>query len=212
MRGARSRILAVLLVGLICESLAPTAWAEPPSAIRGRVMLDISELSLSSLGPIVVYLEPGPGQTSTVPADSPVQIIQKGAQFHPSFLVIEVGRTLEMPNADAIYHNVFSYSRPNNFDLGIYPTGESRSVTFRSPGVVKTYCSIHETMNATILVAPSRYHTIAGTDGRFALDGLPAGSWILRSWSERFPDTEQTIELKDGETAVFEIRLTTTQL
>lgn len=175
-------------------------------------MLEIPELPLSSLGPIVVYLEAGPGQKPTVVSDSPARMVQKDARFSPSFLVVEAGQILEMPNADAIYHNVFSYSRKYDFDLGIYPTGESRSVVLRAPGVVKTYCSIHETMNATILVVPSPYHAIVGINGSFSLEGVPAGSWILRSWSEKFPDTRRAIEPKSGVAAEFEIRLGTTPL
>ena len=71
-----------------------------------------------------------------------------------------------MPNDDVIFHNVFSYSTPNDFDLGLYPRGESRAKTFQYPGVVRIYCSIHESMNATIFVAPSIWHAVVGADGR----------------------------------------------
>jgi plastocyanin len=67
---------------------------------------------------------------------------QREARFAPPFLAIAAGQSVAMENDDAIYHNVFSFSKSNDFDLGLYPAGESRTVTFRYAGVVRTYCSI----------------------------------------------------------------------
>jgi len=104
-----------------------------------------------------------------------------------------------MANDDAIYHNVFSYSRPNDFDLGLYPAGESRKLVLRHPGVVKLYCSIHESMNATILVAPTRWFDVVGAKGGYALTGVPPGRYRAVVWAERLPATARVIEIGAGE-------------
>jgi plastocyanin len=146
---------------------------------------------------VVVYLEPLGGSVPAAPPERPV-VRQRGARFDPGFLAIAAGQTIDMPNEDAIYHNVFSYSKPNDFDLGLYPSGQSRSVTFRHAGVVRTYCSIHESMNGTVFVAPTPLFAVPDEQGRFEIEGVPPGRYRLRTWCERLPATEREIEVGPG--------------
>lgn len=175
-------------------------------AVRGRVTTNLPGASLSQLGPIVVFLEPVDAPAAVAPAHS-LEILQKNAQFSPSFSVVVVGQSIEMENGDAIYHNVFSYSRPNDFDLGIYPAGESRSVTFRVPGVVKTYCSIHENMNGTILVAPTRHYDVARSSGRFEIPNVAPGRYRLHVWCEKLPGVALDVTVSADRTVDLEIPL-----
>jgi plastocyanin len=149
------RLLASLLLAL--TPLGVAAAGE----VRGRVALGVAGADLAAAGPIVVYLEGVDGPLHFEPPKRKLEIHQKDAEFSPSFLVISAGETVEMPNDDVIFHNVFSYSTPNDFDLGLYPRGQSRNKTFQYPGVVRFYCSIHESMNGTIFVAPSFAHAAA---------------------------------------------------
>ena len=87
----------------------------------------------------------------------------------------------------------------NDFDLGLYPAGESRTLPLRHPGVVKLYCSIHESMNATILVTPARWFAIASAAGRYAIPGIPPGRYRDVVWAERLPATEREIEIVAGQ-------------
>ena len=160
--------------------------------LRGRVVLDLPGTRLADLGPVVVYLAPEPG-VAVPPATRPASLHQKDAAFAPRFLAVQAGQSVAMLNDDQIFHNVFSYSKPNDFDLGLYAAGESRDVTFKHPGAVKLYCSIHESMNGTIFVAPTPWFAVADADGRFALRGVPPGKHRLRTWNEKLPDTEQTV-------------------
>ena len=173
------------------------AEAEPGS-VSGRVTLGLPATTLAQLLPVVVYLEPVDAPAGhLVPSDT-VQIAQDNARFSPAFRVVVVGQTVEMPNGDAIFHNVFSYSRPNGFDLGIYPSGESRSVRFDYPGVVKTYCSIHESMNGTIFVAPSAHFAVLRPSGRFLIGAVPPGRYRLKTWCEKLPGTSREITVRPG--------------
>ena len=135
----------------------------------------------------------------------PLEIKQKDAAFTPAFLAIAAGETVVMPNDDVIFHNVFSYSTPNDFDLGLYPAGESRTVTFRHAGVVRTYCSIHESMSGTIFVAPSSYFAVAGTTGAFTLRDVPPGRYRLRTWNRRLPPASQLVDIGPGAPVVTEL-------
>ena len=193
----------VLRAALVAVALlAVAAPARGESEVRGRVALDLPGMELAELGPIVVYVAPIPDVPAPVPATTPA-LHQKNAAFVPGFLAIAAGQSVAMPNDDEIYHNVFSYSKPNDFDLGLYAAGKSRQVTFKYPGAVKLYCSIHESMNGTIFVAPTPWFAVADADGRFVLRGVPPGARVLRTWNEKLPDTEHAVDVPaSGSTSV----------
>jgi len=168
--------------------------------VRGHVTLAVQGVRVGDLGPLVVYLEPADGRVVALGSPAAETMHQRDARFAPSFLAIAAGQSVVMENDDAIYHNVFSFSKPNAFDLGLYPAGESRTVTFRYAGVVRTYCSIHESMNGTIFVSPSPYFTVVGRSGEFAWRSVPAGSWRLHSWCERLPGATREVRVLAGQT------------
>jgi len=175
---------------LLAVGLASPAGA---GELRGRVQLAVPGLSLADVGPIVVYLDGGDGAPrAAAPA---AEIRQRNASFSPPFLAVTRGGAVSMPNDDAIYHNVFSFSEPNQFDLGLYPSGESRAVTFEHPGVVRIFCSIHESMNGTLFVAPSPWFAVVDPDGSYAIPDIPNGRYRLRTWAEKLPPTEREVTL-----------------
>ncbi len=196
-------LLALLLGVLASPGLSA---AQQTGTLRGRVGLGVEGVALAEMGPIVVYLEPTE-EDATTPATPPPRVLQKNATFSPGFLAIAVGQSVEMRNDDAIYHNVFSFSKPNDFDLGIYPAGKSRSVTFRYPGVVRTYCSIHDSMRGTIFVSPSRHFAKVDGAGSFAIQGVPAGRHRLRTWCERLPEVSTDVEVSAGSTTTVRLSL-----
>jgi plastocyanin len=188
-----SRPLAVAL------ALWLGASAASAGDVRGKIALGVQGVSLEDAGPVVVYLE---GDGAPLHFELPkrsLELHQKDASFAPAFLVIAAGETVVMPNDDVIFHNVFSYSTPNDFDLGLYPRGESRAKTFQYPGVVRVYCSIHESMSATIFVAPSIWHALAGPHGEFELRDVPPGKYRLRTWNRRLPPVSQPVEVKSSD-------------
>jgi plastocyanin len=198
------RVLLGLWLGFLAGPVASAA--QDTGTLRGHVVLGVEGVPLAEMGPIVVYLEPTEGD-ATPPATTPPRVLQKDATFSPGFLAIAVGQAVEMRNDDAIYHNVFSFSKPNDFDLGIYPAGKSRTVTFRHPGVVRTYCSIHDSMRGTIFVSPSPYFATVDGAGRFAIHGVPAGRHRVRTWCERLPDVVTAVDVTAARTTTVELSL-----
>ena len=184
-----------LATALLCVALLP-AGAGAETEVSGRVSLGVDGLSLDAVAPVVVYLEALGATHPGVPPRAVRRMRQRDAHFSPPFLVVAAGQPVEMANDDAIYHNVFSYSRPNDFDLGLYPAGESRTLVLRHPGIVKIYCSIHESMNATILVAPTPWFDVVGAGGDYALRGVPPGRYRAVVWSERLPRSTRELEVK----------------
>jgi plastocyanin len=185
----------LLLCGLLALFSAGGAGA---GDVSGRVSLALEGARLAELGPIVVFLEPEGGGRVAAAAGRRPAIHQHNARFEPDFLVVTAGQTVEMPNDDTIFHNVFSFSRPNDFDLGVYPAGELRTVTFAHPGLVKLYCSIHESMSGAVLVTPSPWFARAGPDGEYRIPSVPPGRYGLRVWNEMLPLLERDVVVGAG--------------
>lgn len=170
-------------------------WAAEPQVqtIRGRVRLLRQGVAADASG-LVVYLEGF--EVPTEPTNGK-QISQRDLKFSPEVTVVTVGSSIEFPNQDRVFHNVFSLSRAARFDLGIYKDGESKSVTFRRPGTIDLFCNIHPQMVAKILVVPSRFHLTTGQDGAFVFEGVPRGNITVVAWQPN--GNEARVELKEAE-------------
>jgi plastocyanin len=126
----------------------------------------------------VVYLEGAP-QKATTPVTK--QVLQQNLMFIPGLLPVQVGTTVEFPNLDDTYHNVFSHSPMKRFDLGRYRKNDRPvpSLTFDTPGLVTLRCDIHEHMRGLILVLETPYFVATEEDGSYRLTGVPPGRYTL---------------------------------
>jgi len=152
---------------------------------------------------VVVYLELDPAKVlagGTGPAHPPPVMTQKDEQFWPHVLPIVAGTTVDFPNRDDVFHNVFSLSGTKTFDLPKYPAGSSRSVTFPRVGVVNVFCHIHADMSAVILVRDNPYFISPDTTGSFTLDGIPPGDYRLVAWHERIKPISIGVKIVAGQT------------
>jgi plastocyanin len=186
---------------LLAEAAPGRGQAEPTGAIRGRVEVrlrkteraarpDVSALGMADPRDTpdrrtsVVYLETVPRGAFEVPAPGRAVLDQRNETFVPHVLAVTVGTTVEFPNSDRVYHNVFSLSRAKRFDLGRYPKGESRAVRFSRPGMVRVFCEIHSHMSAFVLVFAHRFFDTTDEAGRYRIEGVPPGTYNLAVWNE----------------------------
>jgi plastocyanin len=132
----------------------------------------------------VVYFETAPKGAFEDRDTSRVAMDQRNETFVPHLLAITAGTTVDFPNNDTTYHNVFSLSKARRFDLGRYATGRSKAVRFDRPGIVRVFCDIHSHMNAFILVFSHRYFAVADAEGRYEIDRVPPGTYTLVAWVE----------------------------
>lgn len=154
---------------------------------------------------IVIYLEQVDSiQGADIPQSNP-SIQQEGETFIPHVLPIVKGTTVDFPNLDPIFHNVFSLSAARSFDLGRYPQGSSRSVRFDQPGVVPVFCHLHSDMSAIILVLDNPFFSVPDTDGNYRIGNVPPGTYTLVGWHERSERTEQKVTLQPGETVELDV-------
>jgi plastocyanin len=147
----------------------------------------------------VVYLETAPRAAFDQREEPRAKLDQRNEAFVPHVLAIVAGTTVDFPNNDKTYHNVFSLSSTKPFDLGRYAVGRSKSVRFDRPGIVRVFCDIHSHMSAFILVFAHRHFAVTDDDGRYRLDNVPPGTYIVVAWHESTPtDTRRVVVQESG--------------
>src|SRR5260221_2441751 len=146
------------------------AWA---GTVKGRVeLIEKGGRRATDLSDVVVYLE----GVKVKPRPARATMTMKGKSFVPRLVVVQVGDTVDFPNEDPIFHNAFSVSGDNRFDLNLYKRPKVGSWTFQRPGVVRVFCNIHPQMSAVVLVRDSPYFVKGAPDGTFAIPDVPAGN------------------------------------
>lgn len=129
-------------------------------------------------------------------------VVQKGKEFLPHIMVVPVGSTVDFPNRDDLFHNVFAEYKAKKFDLGMYPKGKSKMVTFDKPGPVSLLCNMHSSMSAYIMVVNSAYYAKSDRSGKFSLSGVPDGSYEICAWHESGAKGSKKITISGGNSTV----------
>jgi plastocyanin len=157
------------------RAVAPVAYNLRGVATPAAPAVDL----LNELDRTVIMLEGGkvsPARPQTI------TIEQKNSRFEPDLAILPVGSSVEFPNQDPIFHNVFSLSKSQPFDLGFFPKGQSRTVKFEHAGVVQVYCHIHANMYAAIVVTDSHWYGKPSSDGSFTWNNIPSGHYKVVAW------------------------------
>ena len=146
----------------------------------------------------VVYLDPAPRAAFDVREEPRARMNQRNETFIPHVLAILAGTTVDFPNNDRTYHNVFSLSRTRSFDLGRYAAGRSKSVRFDQPGIVRVFCDIHSHMSAYILVFSHRYFALTDEQGRYRIENVPPGTYTVVAWNEAVDTETRRVSVPDA--------------
>lgn len=172
--------------------------ARAQGVVTGRVTLtERPGEPTTDIGNTVIYLV----RTDTAsPPTRPgrASIAMNGRTFVPRVRVVTPGSRVDFPNQDPFAHNIFSTTPGAVFDLGLYPSGKSKDAPFRRDGVFPVYCNIHPRMTAFVVVAPTPWAVQAGNDGRWRIEGVPAGRYAVHVWHERAKPTRQEVTVGTG--------------
>jgi len=131
---------------------------------------------------VAVWLESDRPESVT-PVTATIE--QRNRRFEPELVIVPKGSSIEFPNLDLVFHNIFSLSATRAFDLGYYPKGQTRQVKFPRTGVVQVYCHVHSNMYAAVVVVPNRWAGQPASNGTFEWPDVPAGKYRLMAW-QRF--------------------------
>jgi plastocyanin len=149
----------------------------------------------------VLYLETAPRGAFEQPEPGRATLDQYHETFVPHVLAITTGTSVDFPNSDRIYHNVFSLSKTARFDLGRYAAGRSKSIRFDRPGIVRVFCDIHSHMNAFILVFTHPFFAVTDDEGRYRIEGVPPGTYNVAAWNERASFESRSVTVTGGGSA-----------
>jgi plastocyanin len=163
------------LVGAALALIFSVTGGGQATALRGTVYVGARPQADA-----VVWLE----SQGDVPAPSARRAVldQRNLTFEPRVLAIRVGTTVELPNNDRVFHNVFSFHDAKRFDLGMYPAGTSRRVTFDREGLSRVFCNIHPGMAAYVMAVDSPYFAVSDRQGEFSIPSVPAGRYTYHAW------------------------------
>ena len=200
--GEAGTIAGTLSVPAVSSGRSANPYPGRVSALPGR-----HEVPHGRVTDTVVYVEKIPAGAESLLVDDPSGrvLAQRNQAFSERVLSCVVGTTVDFPNQDPIFHNVFSVSPAKRFDLGKYPRGHSKQVTFRKPGLVQVFCDIHPSMSCYILVLPNRAFTRPQDDGSFALPKLPAGTYTVKAWHPDFGEQVRTVKVPAGGDAALDL-------
>jgi plastocyanin len=219
----RSALVFVSFAALV-SSVPGRVGAARPGAIRGRVELrrvataaerrpGVAELGTPGVRDVpdllrsVVYLESAPRGAFDTNDGGHAVMDQRNETFVPHVLAITTGTTVDFPNSDKFYHNVFSLSKIRPFDLGRYAAGNSRPVRFDRAGIVRVFCDIHSHMNAYILVFGHPFFAMTDAEGRYRIENVPPGTYGVIAWNEGTSSEARPITVADGGIAELDFTL-----
>jgi plastocyanin len=221
MAGGRGTVVLILCVAAMAHGLHGAA---ANGGIHGRIELrralsaterrpNVSDLGAAAHRDLpdrtrsVVYLETAPRGAFEQTETGRAVLDQRNETFVPHVLAITTGTTVDFPNSDRIYHNVFSLSKTASFDLGRYPMGHSKSVRFDKPGIVRVFCEIHSHMSAFILVFSHPFFAMTDGDGRYRIDNVPPGNYSVIAWNEGASSEPAPVAVPSGGAAELDVTL-----
>ena len=147
----------------------------------------------------VAYIDEPPGGGE---APAAALLDQYHRRFVPRILAVVSGQSVEFRNTDDVYHNIFSYSPPKRFDLGRYPRGRSKLVSFRKLGAVQIYCDIHSDMRADLLVVPGPLFGYVNAQWQYRIENVPPGPHRLVVWFPSGGGERRTVTVEADAPAV----------
>jgi plastocyanin len=183
---------ATLRVAVLVVLGWTTVWADGRAIhIAGRATVGDKPAS-----DVVVWLDAARKIESR--ASSRIVLDQRNLQFAPRVLAVRTGTTVEFPNNDRVFHNVFSFRDGKKFDLGIYPIGSVKHVQFDKAGISRLFCNIHPQMAAYVIAVDSPFFAVSDESGSFMLADVPAGTYTFRAWRAGGSPLSGTVVIEPG--------------
>ncbi len=147
----------------------------------------------------VVYVSAG-DQGST-PGTQTLKFDQKGCQYIPHVLVMQVDQPFQIVNSDPHLHNIHPLPKINpEWNKSQPPGTPPLTEKYDKPEFISVKCNVHPWMHGWFIVLNTSHYAVSGSDGSFTLKGLAPGKYTLTAWQEQFGTQAQDVTLASGET------------
>ena len=203
MRGFSQYRKQLWFLVVVCCLAAATVAVSAQQSDSVRIQVEVVRSSGNDRGTaqrsdasnVAVWLIPLDVAPPSRPTQPAPRLVQRNKAFTPHVLIVQQGASVEFPNEDPFFHNVFSLFAGKRFDLGLYESGSSRAVRFDRPGASFLFCNIHPEMTAVVVVVPTPYYGTSDSAGRVNISAVPDGRYQLKLWHERSsPDELKNLE------------------
>ncbi len=179
------------------------AGATRANEIKGKVSVQ----GIKSAENIAVYVDVIADKKFDAPKDH-VVIDQRKMAFLPHVVAVQQGTTVDFLNSDPVGHNVYwpsiSGNKKLSHNLGTWPKGDKKPFQFNDLGTASLLCNVHPEMSGYVIVVPTPYFAVTDKDGNFEIKNVPAGKYMLKTWSEDGKPTTQPVDLS-GATATADL-------
>lgn len=186
-----------VLTSLAALLLLPNALRVCAATVRVRIQpadrTEAKKPRAASDPEVVLWLSPHTsreGLPALTPPPGHFRMEQRNKSFHPHLLVIPLGSTVEFPNLDPFFHNVFSQFNGKRFDLGLYESGSTKTVHFDHEGASYIFCNIHSQMAALVVTVTTPYSLVTSDSGTAEFHDVLPGDYILHVWREGIDPAE----------------------
>lgn len=186
----------------------PATQSAAPGNLTGTVTFDGTAAPAGVIASDAVVYLVGEGLDAGPAATGKLVLAQEDLMFSPHVLTVVAGNEVEVRNDDAVMHNVNTVSRMNRPTNRAQLAGMSFNLKLRQPEIVAVKCDVHSQMSAYIAVVPNRYYSSPAADGSYRIPNVPAGTYQLVGWHEKYGTVTTDIEVTDGQTVTASINFT----
>jgi len=150
---------------------------------------------------VFVYVKTGLEGKTYEPPKTPVELDQTGCHYVPHVFGMMAKQPLKIVNMDDTLHNIHAMpTKSREFNVGQPNQGMETLRTFAEPEImVHLKCDVHPWMSAYVGVMSNPFYSVTGDDGTYSLNGLPAGTYEIVAWQEKYGEQTQQVKVGDGE-------------
>ncbi len=178
-------------------SKEPSCAKQHPTPITTETVVVGPENALEN---VIVYISAGAPDEASTPTQA-VSITQKGCQYLPHVVPMEVNQELKVVNDDQTSHNIHPLAKINHEWNKSQPPGTPPfSEKFDKPEFIAVKCNVHPWMHGTFAVLKNSHYAVSGGDGGFTLPNLSPGKYSVTAWHESYGEQTQDVTISANET------------